>query len=250
MSSIGTGYDLSCTTYSPDGRVFQVEYATKAVDNSGTAVGIKVKDGVVMGVEKLVMSKMLEPGSSRRIFTVDEHIGVAVAGLSADGRHLVKRCRSDAVDYRDFYQDSIPVHVLTDRISSYVQAYTLYSELRPFGCSLLIAGWDVKGPRLFMVEPSGISWGYFGCAIGKGRQACKTEIEKLNLKEMTCREAITEIAKIIEMVHDDSKDKTYELELSWVCEESQHKHTLVPAELREQAIKSAKAALEDEAMTE
>mmetsp|Transcript_40904 Transcript_40904/g.130680 ORF Transcript_40904/g.130680 Transcript_40904/m.130680 type:complete len:82 (-) Transcript_40904:709-954(-) len=76
MSSIGTGYDLSATTFSPDGRVFQTEYATKAVDNSGTAIGVKCKDGVVLGVEKLVISKMLVEGSNRRIHTVDRHAGM------------------------------------------------------------------------------------------------------------------------------------------------------------------------------
>jgi hypothetical protein len=76
MSSIGTGYDLSVTTFSPDGRVFQIEYATKAVDNSGTVVGIKCKDGVVLGVEKLIPSKMLLEGSNRRIHAVHKHAGM------------------------------------------------------------------------------------------------------------------------------------------------------------------------------
>merc|ERR1712216_800581 len=96
MSSIGTGYDLYTTSYSPDGRVFQVEYAAKAVESSGTAVGVRCKDGVVMGFEKLVVSKMLVEGSSRRIFTVSEHVGLAVCGLLADGRQLVNRARDEA----------------------------------------------------------------------------------------------------------------------------------------------------------
>ena len=86
MSSIGTGYDQSTTTFSPDGRVFQIEYAAKAVENSGTAIGIRCKDGVVLGVEKQKLSKMMLPGSNRRIYTVDKCTGIAVSGMMADAR--------------------------------------------------------------------------------------------------------------------------------------------------------------------
>ena len=86
MASTGAGYDLSPTTFSPDGRIFQVEYATKAVENSGTVVGIRCADGVVLGVEKVMLSKMLLPSSNRRVATVSAHAGVAQAGLAADGR--------------------------------------------------------------------------------------------------------------------------------------------------------------------
>ena len=89
MSSIGTGYDQSTTTFSPDGRVFQVEYASKAVDNSGTAIGIQCRDGVVMGVEKQKLSKMMVEASNRRVFTVDKHSGMAVSGLMADARQAL-----------------------------------------------------------------------------------------------------------------------------------------------------------------
>jgi len=84
MSSIGTGYDLSASQFSPDGRVFQVEYAQKAIENSGTAVGLRGKDGVVFAMEKLVTSKLYEPGANRRLFGIDRHVGMAVGGLLAD----------------------------------------------------------------------------------------------------------------------------------------------------------------------
>jgi len=248
MSSIGTGYDLSATTYSPDGRVFQVEYADKAVENSGTAIGLRVKDGVVLAVEKLVLSKMLEPGTNRRIHTVDKHVGLAVAGLVADGRQLVKRGQAEAHNYRSFYGDSIPAKVLSERLASFVQVYTLYGSVRPFGCSVLLASVDKRGPQLYMTDPSGTSWGYFGCAVGKGSRAAKTEIEKLNLVEMTAREAVKHAARIIYMVHDDVKDKAFELELSWVCAESNNNHEFVPKDLQDEAEKLAKAALDEESM--
>jgi len=244
MTSIGTGYDLSATTYSPDGKVFQVEYAGKAVENSGTAIGLRVKDGVVLGVEKIIVSKMLESGSNRRVSTVDKHVGMAVAGLMADSRQLVARARHEAKSYRQVYNEDIPTHVLNERLSSFVQMYTLYASIRPFGCSVLLGGYDKRGPQLYMIEPSGVSWGYFGVAIGKGRQAAKTEIEKLKLTELTCREAVYEMAKILHTVHDEVKDKYYELELSWICDESNKVHQLVPPAVREEAERRAKEAVD------
>ncbi|PSR90100.1 Proteasome subunit alpha type-3 like [Actinidia chinensis var. chinensis] len=245
MSSIGTGYDLSVTTFSPDGRVFQIEYAAKAVDNSGTVVGIKCTDGIVMGVEKLIASKMMLPGSNRRIHSVHRHSGMAVAGLAADGRQIVARAKAEATNYESVYGEPIPVKELAERVASYVHLCTLYWWLRPFGCGIILGGYDRGGPQLYMVEPSGISYRYFGAAIGKGKQAAKTEIEKLKLSEMTCREGIIEIAKIIYKVHDEAKDKAFELEMSWICDESKRQHEKVPEELLEEAQAAAKVALEE-----
>ncbi|NP_001150029.2 Proteasome subunit alpha type-3 [Zea mays] len=245
MSSIGTGYDLSVTTFSPDGRVFQVEYATKAVDNSGTVVGIKCKDGIVLGVEKLVTSKMMLEGSNRRIHSVHRHSGLAVAGLAADGRQIVSRTKSEAASYEKVYGEPISVKELADRVASYVHLCTLYWWLRPFGCGVILGGYDRDGPQLYMIEPSGVSYKYFGAALGKGRQAAKTEIEKLKLSELTCREGIVEVAKIIYAVHDEAKDKAFELELSWICEESKRQHQKVPNDLLEHAKAAAQTALEE-----
>ncbi|KAF5750338.1 proteasome subunit alpha type-3-like [Tripterygium wilfordii] len=227
MSSIGTGYDLSVTTFSPDGRVFQVEYASKAVDNSGTVVGLKCKDGIVMGVEKLIQSKMMLPDSNRRIHSVHRHSGMAVAGLAADGRQIVARAKSEATNYEKVYGEPIPVKELADRVASYVHLCTLYWWLRPFGCGVILGGYDRDGPQLYMVEPSGVSYRYFGAAIGKGRQAAKTEVEKLKLSELTCRQGVIEVAKIIYGVHDEAKDKAFELEMSWICDESNRQHQKV-----------------------
>eukprot|EP00271_Cylindrocystis_brebissonii_P014592 TRINITY_DN35990_c0_g1_i1.p1 TRINITY_DN35990_c0_g1~~TRINITY_DN35990_c0_g1_i1.p1 ORF type:complete len:252 (+),score=47.98 TRINITY_DN35990_c0_g1_i1:143-898(+) len=248
MSSIGTGYDLSVTTYSPDGRVFQTEYAAKAVDNSGTGIGIRCKDGIVMGVEKLIVSKMLVEGSNRRIHAVDRHVGIAMAGLVADGRQVVNRGRAEANGYKSQYGDPIPIKVLCDRLASYVHLFTLYWWTRPCGASVIIGGYDQEGPQLYMVEPSGVSYKYFGTAIGKGRQAAKTEIEKLKLKEMTCREGVKAVAKIIYSVHDEAKDKAFELELGWACEESNRLYQRVPDALFEEAKAAAVAAKEAEDM--
>ncbi|KAM9842202.1 proteasome subunit alpha type-3 isoform 1-T1 [Aulostomus maculatus] len=271
MSSIGTGYDLSASTFSPDGRVFQVEYAMKAVENSSTAIGIRCKDGIVFGVEKLVLSKLYEEGSNKRIFNIDRHVGMAVAGLLADARSLAEVSREEASNFRSNYGHDIPLKHLSERVAMYVHAYTLYSAVRPFGCSFILGSYDKDdGPQLYMVDPSGISYGYWGCAIGKAKQAAKTEIEKLQvslnlmnvevqeklklmvtllvcqMKEMTCRELVKEVAKIIYIVHDEVKDKAFELELSWVGEVTNGRHELVPKNIREEAEKYAKDSLEED----
>jgi len=245
MTSIGTGYDLSASTYSPDGRIFQVEYASKAVENSGTAIGLKVKDGVVLAVEKLVHSKLLVPGANRRIQTIDRHIGMATAGLLADGRQLANRAREETASYRENYRSPAPLKALTDRLGLFVQAYTLYSSVRPFGISTILGAVDKDGPSLYVVEPSGVFYGYNGAAVGKGRQLAKTELEKLDLSSLTTREAVYEAARIIHLVHDDTREKDFELEMSWIGDETNGVHLPVPEELLKEADARAKAALED-----
>lgn len=245
MSSIGTGYDLSASQFSPDGRVFQVEYALKAVENSGTAVGIRGKDGIVFGVEKLVTSKLYEAGANKRIFNIDRHIGLAVAGLLADSRQIVEIAREEASNYRYNYGTAIPLKHLTDRVSGYIHAHTLYSSVRPFGVSCILGSYDDEGPVMYMIDPSGVSWGYHGCATGKAKQAAKTEIEKLKMRDMPITDLVKEVAKIIYIVHDEVKDKNFELELSWVGEITGGRHELVPNNVFTEAEKFAKEALEE-----
>lgn len=245
MSSIGTGYDLSAAQFSPDGRVFQIEYAAKAVENSGTSIAIRGKDGVVFGVEKLVTSKLHEIQSNKRIFTADHHIGMAISGLIADSRRVVNQARDEASSYRFTYSQPIPVKHLVDRVSGFMHVFTLYGSVRPFGCSVMFGACGKDGPQLFLADPSGVSWGYHGCAVGKAMQAAKTEIEKLKMQDMTCRELVKEVAKIIYTVHDKVKDKEFELELSWVGEVTGGKHQVVPADIKAEAEKYAEQATND-----
>ncbi|KAF7301404.1 Proteasome subunit alpha type [Mycena indigotica] len=243
MTSIGTGYDLSASTYSPDGRIFQVEYANKAVENSGTAIGLKVKDGIVLAVEKLVHSKLLVPGANRRIQTIDRHIGLAAAGLPADGRTVANRARDEAANFRETYRSPPTLKALADRLGQFVQVYTLYSSVRPFGTSTILGAVDKDGPSLYVIEPSGVFYGYHGAAVGKGRQLAKTELEKLKLSELTAREAVIEAARIIYLVHEDAKEKEFELEMSWISPETDGLHLAVPQDLFDEAETKAKEEL-------
>ncbi|KAJ8968754.1 hypothetical protein NQ314_002127 [Rhamnusium bicolor] len=197
MSSIGTGYDLSASQFSPDGRVFQVEYAMKAVENSGTVIGLRGTDGIVLAAEKLILSKLHEPGTNRRIFNIDKHIGMAFSGLIADARQIVEIARKEAANYRSQYGVSIPLKYLNDRVSMYMHAYTLYSAVRPYGCSVILASYEENEPVMYLIDPSGVSYGYYGCATGKAKQSAKTEIEKLKLGNLSCRDIVKEAAKIV-----------------------------------------------------
>ncbi|KAF8318143.1 N-terminal nucleophile aminohydrolase [Clavulina sp. PMI_390] len=241
---MNSGYDLSSSTYSPDGRIFQIEYAAKAVENSGTAIGLRVKDGVVLAIEKLVQSKLLIPGKNRRIETIDRHIGLASSGLLADGRQIASRASDEAANYRETYRAPTTLKALAERLGLYVQAYTLYSSVRPFGVSAILGAVDKDGPSLYVVEPSGIYFGYNAAAVGKGRQLAKTELEKLKLSEMNTREAVYEAARIIHLVHDDAKDKEFELELSWIGAETNGLHLAVPKDLYEDANQKGLDALD------
>ncbi|KAL6938215.1 putative proteasome subunit alpha type-7 [Hanseniaspora osmophila] len=257
MTSIGTGYDLSNSVFSPDGRNFQVEYAVKAVENGATSVGLKCQDGVVFGVEKLITSKLLVPGKNRKIQTIDRHIGCVYSGLLPDGRHLVNRGREESANFKKMYGRPIPVDAMADRLGQYVQAYTLYNSVRPFGITAIFGGVskDDGKPELFMLEPSGTCWGYKGAATGKGRQTAKAELEKILTVEaeqddevlLSAKDAVKQVAKIVYMAHEDNKDKDFELELSWCSlSETDGVHKFVPKELFDEAVEFAKKEMEGE----
>lgn len=236
------------STYSPDGRIFQIEYASKAVESAGVAIGLKCSDGVVLGVEKLFRSKLIVEGTNRRIFTADASTGIAYVGWEADGRPLAATAQQECQEYRSRYGIDIPPNVLADRLGLYVHAYTCYGSHRPWGVTLLITGYDEhdRQPYLHMVEPSGMSLRCRAASSGKSRPAVKTEIEKLDLEKMTVREGLREIARIIRVVHEDEKE--FELECSWICKESGWKHVHVPKEVRLEAEAWAKQKVEEAEM--
>jgi 20S proteasome subunit alpha 7 len=111
-------------------------------------------------------------GSNRRIFSVDAHAGIAITGVPADGRQIVNRGREEAKNYRDTYGHQIVPSILSNRLAQYVHYFTIYGSLRPFGSTAIIAGYDEdqNSPELYMIDPSGLCFKYFGCAAGKGAQ--------------------------------------------------------------------------------
>jgi proteasome alpha subunit len=172
------GYDRAITVFSPDGRLFQVEYAREAVKRGTTSVGIKASDGVVLLVDKRITSRLLEPQSTEKIFQIDDHIGAVTSGLVADARALVDRARVDAQINRVVYNEPIGVEVLAKKICDHKQTFTQYGGVRPYGTALLIGGVDDEGPHLFETDPSGALLMIKATGIGSGRNAVMEVLEE------------------------------------------------------------------------
>lgn len=250
MSAIGTGYDLSASQYSPDGRKFQVEYAKKAVDNSANIIAIRGKDCVVLATEKLLNSRLYEDHSNPRLFSVGEHIGCGVVGFYPDAKALLAQAQSYAQEFLQDHAYPIPSKILRNKLGYYVFAYTTSSAVRPFGSTLLLASYDQQ-PELYMVDPCGSAIGWNYIAEGKAKQAGKAELEKLKREELSSKDLVKEAARIIYSVHDEVKDKPgFKLELSWVGKHTNGLHKFVPKDLYDEAEQYAKNSLKDDSSDE
>ena len=171
-------YDRGITVFSPDGRLFQVEYAREAVKKGTTTIGIKFKDGVLLVVDKRVSSRLVEPESIEKIYDIDDYIGCATTGLVADARILVDQARKEAQVHKVNYGENIGVEMLTKKVCDYEQNYTQYGGARPFGTALLVAGSDDLGTHLFETDPSGALVAYKASCIGTGRPVVMDIFEK------------------------------------------------------------------------
>lgn len=184
------GYDRAITVFSPDGRLFQVEYAREAVKRGTTAVGIKAVDGVVLLVDKRVTSKLLVAESIEKIFQIDDHMGAATSGLVADARALIDRARVESQINNVSYDEPIGVEILSKKICDFKQTYTQYGGVRPFGTALLIAGVEDSEARLFETDPSGALLEYKATGIGAGRTEVMEVFEEKYHDDITLNEAI------------------------------------------------------------
>ncbi|MEI6841105.1 MAG: archaeal proteasome endopeptidase complex subunit alpha [Methanomicrobiales archaeon] len=184
------GYDRAITVFSPDGRLYQVEYAREAVKRGTTAVGIKCVEGVVLIVDKRVSSRLLEASSIEKIFKIDEHIGVASSGLVGDARALVDRARVESQISRVTYDEKIDVEALSKKLCDHMQTYTQFGGARPYGTALLIAGISDGQCRLFETDPSGTLLEYKATGIGIGRPAAMKLFEEEYNYESTVSDAI------------------------------------------------------------
>ncbi len=190
MYPASSAYDRAITVFSPDGRLFQVEYAREAVKRGATAVGVVFKDGGLLATDKLVKSKLVNPKSIEKIFKVDDHVGVAVSGLVADARRLIQHARVEAQKERVIYEEEIPVESLTKEICDLKQMYTQYGGARPFGVAMLILGIDDTGIKLFETDPSGAFSEVYASAIGQGKKDVEDFFESKYSKDMKFEDAV------------------------------------------------------------
>jgi len=188
-------YDRGVNTFSPEGRLFQVEYAIEAIKIGTTAIGVCTDEGIVIAVEKRLLSPLQEPSSVEKIYEIDSHIGVAMSGLSADARTLVDHARSESQYHRFTFNEPMPVEALTQAVCDLALKFGESGDekamSRPFGVALLIAGWDDKGPCLFHCDPSGTYTRFDAKAIGAGSEGAQTALqasrEKLACQATTAR---------------------------------------------------------------
>ena len=246
MSGAGTGYDLSPTTYNPEGRVFQVDYAIKATENGGTILGLRCRDGVLLAGEKNVVSRMMVEGSNKHIQGITQEVGAVITGVIPDGRSVITRARQEASQYEEFYGLPIKAQVLAERVAQYMYMFTLYGGLRPFGASIMLAGKQSNQYRLFMVDPSGGLFEYYSCTSGKGSQICRTEIDKLNLEELSVNEAVYQACKMLIKSREETRDKRYEIDMAWISDQTFGKFLPVPDQLKSEMENRAKDDLERE----
>ncbi len=179
-------YDRTIVVFSPDGRLLQVEYAREMVKNGSTSVGIKIKEGVLLGSVK-TSPKLAVADSYRKTYEIDEHIGVVSAGSLADARELVELGRIRAQINRVTYGEPISINSLTTYICDRKHLVTQYAGVRPYGVGLLVGGANDDGIRLYETEPSGTMIEWKAQAIGRGADKVKRILER-DYKENLDRE--------------------------------------------------------------
>lgn len=206
-------YDRGVNTFSPEGRLFQVEYAIEAIKLGSTAIGVATREGVVLAVEKRVTSTLMEPTATEKIVEIDKHIGCACSGLMADSKTLIDRARVEAQNHWFMYNEKMTVESVTQAVSNLaIQFGDSDSDgqamSRPFGVAILFAGVDQDGTQLYHMDPSGT---YVQCdakAIGSGCEGAQQALQEAYHKNMTLAEALKCILTILKQVMEEKLSST------------------------------------------
>mmetsp|Transcript_1300 Transcript_1300/g.2262 ORF Transcript_1300/g.2262 Transcript_1300/m.2262 type:complete len:251 (+) Transcript_1300:37-789(+) len=219
-------YDRGVNTFSPEGRLFQVEYAVSSIKLGSTAVGIQTAEGVVLAVEKRVTSPLIEPRSLEKIFEVDAHVGAAMSGMSADAQTLIEHARVQAQNHTFTYDEPMPIETLTQATCDLALQFGEDSNKddgprmsRPFGVALLFGGVDSQGAHLFHADPSGTYTRYDAMAIGAGAEGALHHLEEQYNKSMSLSEAETLALDTLKQVMEDKIEKS-NIEIAVITKES------------------------------
>jgi len=232
-------YDRGVNTFSPEGRLFQVEYAIEAIKLGSTSIGIQTSEGVVLAVEKRITSKLLVPNSVKKILKLDEHIGAAMSGLVADARTLIDHARVETQNHWFTYDERMGVESCVQSICDLALGFGEGQMARPFGVALLVAGIDEKGPQLYHVDPSGTQTRYEAKAIGAGSEGAQTALEERYNKSLKLHEAQTMALEVLRQVMEEKLNST-NVEVAIVTPTT-GKFTVLRREELEQIIKGLKA---------
>lgn len=206
-------YDRGVNTFSPEGRLFQVEYALEAIKLGSTTVGITTPEGVVLGVEKRVQSPLLETSSIEKIMEIDQHIGAAMSGLTADARTMIDHARVTCQNHQFVYDEEIHVASVTQSVCDLALRFGESTEddeammSRPFGVALLIMGIDENGPQLYHADPSGTFVRYDAKAIGSGSEGAQGELQEKYRKDLSLHDASLLALRVLRQVMEEKLDE-------------------------------------------
>ncbi|ABX12707.1 archaeal proteasome endopeptidase complex subunit alpha [Nitrosopumilus maritimus] len=212
------GYDRAITVFSPDGRLYQVEYAIETVRRGTIAVGVKCKDGIVIAVEekprKLQISK-----TAQKIFQIDDHVGVAAAGYIPDARSQVDNARFFSQSNKMIYDEPVEVETIAKHLADQSQQYTQYAGVRPFGVALILGGVVGGKPQLYLTDPSGTYISYDAIAIGSGSDEVTDFLEKTYKNDLSLDDASALAAAGIYLSSED-KDGTGHIRMAHIKTDS------------------------------
>ncbi|WP_255195716.1 archaeal proteasome endopeptidase complex subunit alpha [Halorarius litoreus] len=199
-------YDRGITIFSPDGRLYQVEYAREAVKRGSASIGVRTAEGVVLVVDKRSRSPLMEPSSVEKLHKADDHVGIASAGHVADARQLIDFARRQAQVNQLRYGEPVGVETLTKNITDHIQQYTQVGGARPFGVALLVGGIEDGEPRLFETDPSGTPYEWQALAVGADRGEIDDYLEEHYDPEATLDEGVALALEALASVNDGELD--------------------------------------------
>ncbi len=233
-------YDQAITIFSPDGRIFQVEYAIETVKQGSTVLGIACPEGVVLAAEERPVSKLQDTEFLRKIFQLDAHLGVAVAGLSSDARILIDYARVQSQSNRLTYDEPIDVEALAKKVGDVMQQYTQNAGVRPFGVSIILGGIDKSGARIFQIDPSGSCWAYKAASIGAGSDTVRQILEEKYVDDMRLDKAIQLAAQCISKAAEEGKAGAPKIKIAIIPVSTQKFQLLTDAEIEKYLAKPVK----------
>ena len=202
------GYDRAITVFSPDGRLYQVEYAIETVRRGTIAVGIKSKEGIIIAVEEKPR-KLQISDVAQKIFQIDDHVGVAAAGYIPDARSQVDNARFFSQSNRLIYDEPVEVETIAKHLADQSQQYTQYAGVRPFGVSLILGGVINKNPQLFLTDPSGTYISYDAIAIGSGSDQVTDFLEKTYKNDISLEDAAVLAVGAIYLSSEDKEGTSH-----------------------------------------
>jgi proteasome alpha subunit len=197
-------YDRGITIFSPDGRLYQVEYAREAVKRGTASIGVRTPEGVVLVVDKRIRSPLMERSSVEKIHKADDHIGIASAGHVADARQLIDFARREAQINRLRFGEAVGVETLTKTVTDYIQQYTQVGGARPFGVALIVGGIEDGTPRLYETDPSGTPYEWEALAVGADRGEIQDYLEEHYDPDATLEDGIDLALGALASVNDDA----------------------------------------------